>query len=64
MNRATRRAARQAGITEDAIRYAETYVCPDCTADTSLAVEGDVAVLEVAHDATCPSYRRHRARMW
>lgn len=58
MNRAQRRAARRAGVAEDAISYAEHYTCPDCLADTELQVVDGVPVLNVRHDDTCPAYRK------
>lgn len=58
MNRAQRRAAARAGIPEAAVRYAESYRCPDCSADTQLQVVDGLPVLDVLHDETCPSYRR------
>lgn len=57
MNRAQRRAAERAGISEIAISYAENYRCPDCDATTDLDVDSGVAVLRIAHDDTCPVYR-------
>ncbi|MEJ7703490.1 MAG: hypothetical protein WKF47_07435 [Geodermatophilaceae bacterium] len=58
MNREQRRAARRAGVPADAISYAEHYTCPDCNSDTELQVVDGVPLLNVHHDATCPTYNR------
>lgn len=58
MNRAERRRAQRAGVPELALRYAERYACPDCTAETSLTVIDGLPVLKVRHDDTCPAYRK------
>ncbi|MBA2529956.1 MAG: hypothetical protein H0V19_08365 [Euzebyales bacterium] len=58
MNRAQRRAARRAGVPEPALSYAESYQCPDCSADTQLQVVDGLPVLDVRHDDSCPRYRQ------
>jgi hypothetical protein len=46
--------------------YALNYRCPDCINSTSepYADEHGVWHIDVAHDETCPSYRRLRALGW
>ena len=61
VNREQRRAARRAGVPQEAIAYAESYSCPDCLADTELVIDG-LPVLNVRHDDTCPTYRRASQR--
>jgi len=58
VNREQRRAARRAGVPEDAIAYAAGYRCADCFADTALQVIDGVAVLDVRHDNGCPALRQ------
>lgn len=62
MNRADRRRARRAGVPEIAIRFAETYACPDCDADTTMDVDDGIPVLSVAHDSTCPALAGRTSR--
>jgi len=59
VNRHQRRAAGQRrGVHPGALAIADGYECPDCNADTELVeVSPGVAVLEVRHNDTCPTYR-------
>lgn len=56
-----RRRARRARVTDAARRHAEQMVCPDCTAETTITTADGVALVDVAHDETCPTLRRARA---
>jgi hypothetical protein len=62
MNRAQRRAAsrreaKQAVGRQIASAFAD-YRCPDCSSEQSLVEHAPgVMLLEVRHDATCPTYR-------
>jgi hypothetical protein len=50
---------RASNARQAALALAAGYRCPDCDASTSLTEDAPgVLVLEVAHDATCPQYRR------
>ncbi len=47
---------------EAVLRLAEVYRCPDCNCEVTLAAVGGVLVLDVAHDDTCPEWRRRWER--
>lgn len=62
MNRRERRVRLREGA-RLARRFAESYRCPDCCADTVLRKEETgVYTLKVFHDQTCPTYRAKLAR--
>jgi len=59
MNRRHRRGTHRVEATPGAqVRaFANSYRCPDCTADTELVNPSpSVFVLNVRHDTTCPAY--------